>query len=66
MAEATKVKLTDGKKEREFDIEHAQNLLAYQQSKGYTDWKLPENSGFNYENGTINPAKPGATQKSGK
>jgi hypothetical protein len=66
MAEETKVTLAHGNKEREFTIQHAEALLTYQQSKGFTDWQLPENSAFKFENGTINPAKPGDTKKSGK
>jgi hypothetical protein len=54
----------DSEREREFSVEHAQNLLKYQQEKGLTDWELPENSGFKYENGTIERADTGKTEKS--
>lgn len=52
--------------EKEFDLKHAEELLAYQQSKGYSDWELAADSGYKYENGTIEPTDTGASQKSGE
>ncbi len=64
--EKTKVTLAHGSKEQEFDVQHAEELLNYQTKKGFTDWKLPEGSGFKYENGAISPTGKGSDKDSGK
>ena len=52
MAKVTKVALATVNEGavREFDIEHAERILAIRDS----GWRLPEDSQFVYDNGTIN------------
>lgn len=55
-----------GTTEKPFTIQHAENLLKYQQKKGFKDWRIADNSPFKFENGTINPTKPGSVKEASK
>lgn len=39
--------------EKEFEFEHAQNVLQLEERQGLKCWTIPENSKFVFENGEI-------------
>jgi hypothetical protein len=67
MAKPTKVKLVNGKGfERDFLIEHAQNLLTYEANKKFNNWSISAKSPFTFSNGIIERTNSGTDRKTGK
>ncbi len=66
MAEKTKVKLVHKNETREFDIQHAENLLKLQEKRKLSDWALAPNQSFEYKNGAISPTGKGKDTEPGK
>lgn len=52
--------------EKEMSVKDAESLLNYQHSRGYSDWELAADSGYKFENGTIEPTNTRASQESGE
>ncbi len=66
MAQKTFVKLTAGKEEQEFEIQHAQRILDVQKKNRLDDWKLSENQAFELKDGTITPTGTGKNKQAGQ
>jgi len=67
MAEKTKVKLVNkGKEPVEYDIQHAENLLALQERNKISDWELAAGSGFEFKDGAISPTGKGTDKDTAK
>ena len=69
MAEQTLVKLQSGKGEPvEFEIQHAQRILQYQDrnKRIKSDWELTPGQPYTYKDGTITATGSGKDSKAGK
>lgn len=47
------ITLVHNGEERGFEKKHAENLLRYQEGKGYSHWQIKDNKKYQYKDGSI-------------
>lgn len=47
------ITLTHNGNDQEFEKKHAENLLKYQEGKGYSHWQIKDNKKYDYVDGKI-------------
>jgi hypothetical protein len=67
MKAPTKIKLVSKSGiERDFKLDHAQNLLDYEKQNKLSNWSIPDNSPFILQDGTIQRRNINPDKKAGK